>query len=112
MAVTVYGVYAVTFMMAMYALEARSRHFISAFALDCAPSSSYGFLAWNWPFGVVEAVSTVVALRRSALTTPHRRLRAERRRQAVEDRDQGSLGRAESLRRASYAARLRARSSA
>jgi hypothetical protein len=69
-AVTVYGVIAVTFMMVMYALESRSRHFIAAFALGCALSSSYGFLAGTWPFGVVEGVWTFVALRRYWLTRP------------------------------------------
>ena len=64
MAVTIYGVVAVTFMMVMYALESRSPRFIAAFALGCALSSSYGFLAGTWPFGVVEAVWSVVALRR------------------------------------------------
>ena len=70
MAVTIYGVIAVTFMMVMYALESRSRHFIAAFALGCALSSSYGFLAGTWPFGVVEGVWTLVALRRYRSTRP------------------------------------------
>ncbi len=70
MAITIYGVVAVTFMMVMYALESRSRHFIAAFALGCALSSSYGLLAGTWPFGVVEAVWTLVALRRYRLTPP------------------------------------------
>lgn len=70
MAVTIYGVIAVTFMMVMYALESRSRHFIAAFALGCALSSSYGFLAGTWPFGVVEGVWTFVALRRYHSTRP------------------------------------------
>ena len=70
MLVTVYGVVAVSFMMVMYALEHRSRHFIAAFALGCALSSSYGFLAGAWPFGVVEAVWTFVALRRYFSTRP------------------------------------------
>jgi len=69
-AVTIYGVIAVTFMMVMYALESRSRHFIAAFALGCALSSSYGFLAGTWPFGVVEGVWTLVALRRYRSTRP------------------------------------------
>jgi hypothetical protein len=69
-AVTVYGVVAVSFMMVMYALESRSRHFVAAFALGCALSSSYGFLAGTWPFGVVEAVWTLVALRRYRSTRP------------------------------------------
>lgn len=64
MAVTIYGVVAVTFMMSMYALESRSRHFIGLFAIGCALSSSYGFLAGTWPFGLVEGVWTFIALRR------------------------------------------------
>ncbi len=64
MAVTIYGVVALTFMMVMYALERRGRRFIAAFALGCALSSVYGFLSGAWPFGVVEAVWTLVALRR------------------------------------------------
>jgi hypothetical protein len=70
MALTIYGAAAVTFMMAMYALESRNRHFVAAFALGCALSSTYGFLAGTWPFGVVEAVWTLVALRRYLLTRP------------------------------------------
>jgi hypothetical protein len=61
---TIYGACAVTFMMCMYALEARHRRFVLAFALGCALSSSYGFLSGTWPFGVVEAVWTLIALRR------------------------------------------------
>ena len=63
-AVTLYGVVAVTFMMLMYALERRGPRFIVAFAAGCALSSSYGFLSGAWPFGVVEAVWALVALRR------------------------------------------------
>ncbi len=61
---TVYGVCALVFMMAMYALERRHRHFVLAFALGCALSSSYGFLSGAWPFGAVEAIWTVIAVRR------------------------------------------------
>jgi len=67
MAVTVYGVCALTFMMGMYALEARGRGFVLAFALGCALSSSYGFLSGAWPFGVVEAIWALIALRRYLL---------------------------------------------
>jgi hypothetical protein len=67
MAVTVYGVCALTFMMGMYALEARGRGFVLAFALGCALSSSYGFLSGTWPFGVVEAIWALIALRRYVL---------------------------------------------
>ena len=67
MAVTIYGVCALTFMMGMYALEGRGRIFVLAFALGCALSSSYGFLSGAWPFGVVEAIWTLIALRRYQL---------------------------------------------
>lgn len=69
-AVTVYGVCAVTFMMAMYALEGRHRRFIVLFALGCLLSSAYGFLSGAWPFGVVEFIWAGVALRRYRSTLP------------------------------------------
>jgi hypothetical protein len=68
MVVTIYGVCALTFMMLMYALERRGRAFVLAFALGCALSSSYGFLSGAWPFGVVEGIWTVIALRRYVTT--------------------------------------------
>ncbi len=61
---TAYGAAAVTFMMLMYALERRGSAFVLAFACGCALSSSYGFLAGTWPFGVVEAIWSLIALRR------------------------------------------------
>ena len=72
MAVTVFGIIALTFMMVMYALEKRGRGFILAFAVGCALSSTYGFLSGAWPFGVVEAIWCVIALQRWA-TVPHSR---------------------------------------
>jgi hypothetical protein len=63
-AVTAFGVAALTFMMLMYALESRGRRFILAFAVGCALSSVYGLLSGAWPFGAVEAVWTVIAVRR------------------------------------------------
>ena len=68
MAVTLYGVTALTFMMLMYALEKRGPGFVAAFAVGCLASSAYGFLAGAWPFGVVEAVWAVIALRRFLTT--------------------------------------------
>jgi hypothetical protein len=61
---TAFGAAAVSFMMLMYALERRHRGFVLAFACGCALSSAYGFLAGTWPFGVVEAIWSLVALRR------------------------------------------------
>ena len=65
---TAYGVVSLTFMMTMYALERRGRLFILLFALGCLLSSIYGFLANAWPFGVIEAIWCVIALRRYADT--------------------------------------------
>ncbi len=59
---TVYGLFAVTAMLITYALEQRSAWFILAFAAACALGSVYGFLQGAWPFGVVEAVWSLVAL--------------------------------------------------
>ena len=64
MAVTLYGVGAVTFMMVMYALEGRGRCFVLLFAVGCVLSSAYGFLSGAWPLGVVELIWSGVALRR------------------------------------------------
>jgi hypothetical protein len=61
---TIYGVVALTFMMTMYALERRHKRFVLAFACGCALASSYGFASGAWPFGVVEAIWALVALRR------------------------------------------------
>lgn len=63
-ALTLYGVVALTFMMVMYGLERRGPLFILLFAIGCALASSYGFLSGAWPFGAVEAVWSLVALRR------------------------------------------------
>jgi hypothetical protein len=63
-AITVFGVTAVTFMMAMYAFERRHPGFVLAFAVGCLLSSAYGFLSGAWPFGVVEIVWAGIAVRR------------------------------------------------
>jgi hypothetical protein len=65
---TLYGALAVGFMMVAYALERRHRGFVLAFALGCLASSGYGFLSGTWPFGVVEAIWALVAVRRFAAT--------------------------------------------
>ena len=63
-ALGLFGLFAVTAMLVCYALERRSRWFILGFAGACALGSIYGFLQGAWPFGLVEAVWAVVALRR------------------------------------------------
>jgi hypothetical protein len=64
---SIFGLFAVTAMLVCYALEGRSRWFILAFAGACALGSVYGFLQGAWPFGLVEAVWSVVVLRRWVL---------------------------------------------
>jgi hypothetical protein len=61
---TLFGASAVAVMLLAYALEHRSAWWVLVFALACAASSVYGWLAGTWPFGVVEGVWAVVAFRR------------------------------------------------
>jgi hypothetical protein len=61
---TAFGLFAVTAMLVFYALEQRSRWFILAFAGSCVLGSAYGFLQGAWPFGLVEAVWSTVAVHR------------------------------------------------
>ena len=61
---TAFGLFAVTAMLVCYGLEKRSHWFILAFAASCLMGSIYGFLQGAWPFGLVESVWALVALRR------------------------------------------------
>jgi hypothetical protein len=61
---SIFGLFAVTAMLVFYALEARSRWFTLAFAAACALGSIYGFLQGAWPFGIVEAIWGLVAIRK------------------------------------------------
>jgi hypothetical protein len=63
-ALTIFGALAVTAMLVFYSLEARSAWFVIAFAAACVASSAYGFMQGAWPFGAVELVWSVIALRR------------------------------------------------
>jgi hypothetical protein len=72
---TLFGLIAVSAMLACYALEDRSPWFVLAFAASCALGSAYGFLQGAWPFGLVEAVWSLVALRRWLRVRSKRRTR-------------------------------------
>jgi hypothetical protein len=61
-ALTAFGLFAVTAMLVCYALESRSRWWTLGFAGACAMGSVYGFLQGAWPFGIVEAIWTLVAV--------------------------------------------------
>ena len=59
-----FGLIAVTLMLVFYTLEERNNIYVLAFAGACVLGSGYGFLQGAWPFGVIEAVWALVALRR------------------------------------------------
>ena len=59
---TIFGLFSVTAMLIFYALEHRSHWFILAFTVSCALASIYGFLQGAWPFGLVEAIWSIVAV--------------------------------------------------
>ena len=61
---TTYGLVSVGLMLLFYALEARGALFVLLFAASCVMASVYGFLQGAWPFGLVEGVWSLVALRR------------------------------------------------
>jgi len=57
-----FGFFAVAAMLATYALEEQSHWFTLLFAGACVLGSVYGFLQGAWPFGVLEAIWSFVAL--------------------------------------------------
>jgi len=61
---SLFGLFAVSAMLVCYACEQRSPWFVLGFAGACALGSVYGFLQGAWPFGLVEAIWALVALRR------------------------------------------------
>jgi len=63
-ALTLFGLVAVSLMLVFYALERRSAWYVLGFAAACAMGSVYGFLQGAWPFGLVEGIWSLVALRR------------------------------------------------
>jgi hypothetical protein len=71
-ALTLFGLVAVTATLIFYTLEDRSPWYVLAFAVACALGSLYGFLQGAWPFGFVEAVWAVIAVRRwrTRMTNP------------------------------------------
>ena len=79
-ALTAFGLFAVSAMLVCYACEERSTWFILAFAVACALGSIYGFLQGAWPFGLVEAIWSLVALRRwwQVLSRADRTLQSDR----------------------------------
>jgi hypothetical protein len=63
-ALSLFGLFAVSIMIVCYALEKRHTIFILAFAASCLLASIYGFLQGAWPFGLLEAVWSIIAVQR------------------------------------------------
>jgi hypothetical protein len=61
---TLFGLLAVSAMLLCYAMEDRSRWWVLGFAGSCVAGSAYGFLQGAWPFGLVEGIWSLVAIRR------------------------------------------------
>jgi hypothetical protein len=61
---TLFGLVAVSLMLICYAFEQHSPWYVLGFAFSCALGSTYGFLQGAWPFGLVEAIWSFVALAR------------------------------------------------
>jgi len=61
---TAFGLFAVTAMVVCYALEERSRWFTLAFAASCLLGSIYGFMQGAWPFGIVEGIWALIAVKK------------------------------------------------
>ena len=61
---TLFGLFAVSAMLLAYAFEDRSPAYTLGFAAGCILASIYGFMQGAWPFGIVEAVWTVIAFAR------------------------------------------------
>jgi hypothetical protein len=60
----VLGILAVGAMLVAYTLEERSPWFVLAFAAASAVAAVYGGLIEAWPFAALEAVWSLIALRR------------------------------------------------
>jgi len=61
--ITAFGLFAVSAMLLTYALD-HSSWFILAFVFSCWLGSAYGFLKGAWPFGLIEALWGLIAVRR------------------------------------------------
>jgi hypothetical protein len=61
---SLFGLFAILFMLLCYLMEERSPWWTLGFAFGCLLSSAYGFLQGAWPFGAVELLWTGIAIRR------------------------------------------------
>ena len=71
---SLFGLFAILFMLLCYLMEERSQWWTLGFAFGCLLSSTYGFLQGAWPFGAVELLWTVIALHRWRVGLRKRRI--------------------------------------
>lgn len=79
---TIFGLAVVSLMLVFYAIEDKGAWAVFGFAIACLAASAYGFLQGAWPFGVVEAIWSAIALKRW-----QKRRRAEREKPSQDDDD-------------------------
>ena len=63
-ALTLFGFASVSLMLLFYTYEDASHWCVLGFAGACLLGSVYGFLQGAWPFGVVEGIWALIALKR------------------------------------------------
>jgi hypothetical protein len=61
---SLFGFAAISFMLLAYMFENKNPYFVLLFACACAMGSLYGFLQGGWPFGLIERIWSVIALKR------------------------------------------------
>ena len=61
---TGFGVTSAVVMVLAYSLEDRSHRWVAVFAVGCASTAVYGVLTRSWVFAALEAIWTLVAMRR------------------------------------------------
>ena len=60
----IYGISILTIMMILYSMERKSIIFTLLFGFSCVGTSLYGFMAGTWPFGIIEAIWSLIAFRK------------------------------------------------
>ena len=61
---SLFGLFAVSAMVVTYALESRHKLLVLAFGAACLLGSIYGFMQGAWPFGFVDIIWSMIAVRR------------------------------------------------
>jgi len=68
---TAFGIASATVMIASYRLENRGPAWVMVFAVGCASTALYAVLTRSWIFAALEAIWSVIALRRFTSRLAH-----------------------------------------